>query len=352
MKFELVSFHPAWFAMTLSTAGTGLLGLFDPFESTNIDVLIGQSLTVIATVLLVGSVSIMVLRKLKFPTEFQTDFLHPNFGPLFAAAPATLLVISVSLGELMLRGVLGRDDFENVVMACIFFGALGTFLIGFNFYGNVVKSAELPIASMNGSWFIPVVPLILVPSGLIRLVTADDSLDVWTGLGFISATITSAGLFLFFLLAAIIGYRLLTLPAPVAHSIATWWIWLAPLGVGGLASIATFKLLSSGVNAMGRVETGYEIATFLWGAGVWWLLFASTVIWRARKEMHFHVGYWGFGFPSAAFTALTLQMHEYWNFEVLGDLSVIMATLTFVLWIWLAVLTMSGIRNGKVFQRA
>jgi C4-dicarboxylate transporter/malic acid transport protein len=353
MKFDLKTFHPAWFALTLSTAGTGLMALFDPFDFSTLDLTMGIALTSLAAFLLILIFSLMLVRFRKHPTETRADFFHPNFGPLFAAAPASLLVISVSIGELMRQGFLDREIFEPIAIVLIIIGGIGTLLVGFQFYGNVVNTAEVPVVAMNGSWFIPVVPLILIPSALIRLVIDNsNAYSTWYALGFVSAIITSAALFLFFILAAIIGYRLLTKTAPSAHAIATWWIWLAPLGVGGLATIATYKLLSFGVDANARLETGYEIATFLWGAGIWWLLFASTVIWKSRKEMHFHIGYWGFGFPSAAFTSLTLQMHEHWGFEVLHYLAMVMAALTIGLWIWLSGLTITGIKSGKVFQRA
>ena len=45
----------------------------------------------------------------------------------------------------------------------------------------------------------------------------------------------------------------------------------------------------------------------IWGFSLWWALFALGVIWRTRKTAKFHLGFWGFGFPTAAFGTLSLE---------------------------------------------
>lgn len=355
MDSKLKSMHPAWFASALTSAGIALMLLFDPLPFTNLDSALGTVLTVVTFAILLVTIPLMAVRFIRFRADFIADFQHPNFGPLFAAAPAAILVGSIAIGQMMIQEKLSRGIFEPITLGLIVIGAAGTLTLGLLFFTNILNSSELPIVAMNGSWFIPVVPLILIPNALIRLVAdnqADSALETWSLYAFISLLALGAGLFLFGLLAAIVGYRLLTQPAPPAHAVATWWIWLAPLGVGGLGIIATGSLLTTAVSDLTYFHLAKALATGFWGFGIWWLLLASVMVLKVRKQIHFHLGLWGFGFPSAALTTLTLQISEqYWQLSLLDNLAAVFAIATTLLYFWLVWLTIRSVQTGKAFIR-
>lgn len=355
MESKLKSMHPAWFASALTSAGVALMLLFDPIPATEIDGTLGILLTLLTAAILLTTVPLMFTRFFKYRAEFLADFHHPNFGPLFAAAPAGTLVLSIAVGELMVQEFLPRATFEPITLGLIIAGTLGTVAVGVLFYANILQSSELPLVAMNGSWFIPVVPLILIPNALIRLVAdnqADSALPTWSLYSFFALMGLGAGLFLFGMLSAIVGYRLLTQPAPPAHAVATWWIWLAPLGVGGLGIIATGSLLTHTSSQLTYTLIAKALATGFWGFAIWWLVLASVMVGKVRKQIHFHLGLWGFGFPSAALSTLTIQLSaQYWQYAWLDVLGGGFAVLTTLLYFWLWALTIGAVRSGKAFIR-
>lgn len=354
MDSKLESMHPAWFASGLSSAGVALMLLFDPLQNSSIDQILALAITVLTALLIPTTVGLMVSRFLKYRDAFIADFRHPNFGPLFAAAPAGILVFAIVVGEMMVQELIPTTGFLTLTSALLVIGAIGTLAIGYLFYSHIVDKSDLPLPAMNGSWFIPVVPLILIPNALVRLARLNPTdfpqVQTFTLIGNIAL---GAGLFLFFLLAAIIGYRLLTQPAPVAHAVATWWIWLAPIGVGGLGIIATSKLHYEAQVAQAASSFGAIFSSMFWGFGIWWMMFALLATLRVRKEIHFHLGLWGFGFPLASFTSLTLQFNrEYWVFEFLQNLGSAFALITVVIYFVLLFKTVQAIKTGKAFARA
>jgi len=80
-------------------------------------------------------------------------------------------------------------------------------------------------------------------------------------------------------------------------------------------------------------------------------VFALIVIIRSRSVAHFHLGYWAFGFPTAAFASLSLEVARRHDFAVLSVFGAVVWGALGVLLIWLAVKTVAGIRSGAVFSR-
>ena len=345
---KLAGMHPAWFAALMSTAGTSLAFLLDPFPERDFDEVVGISLLAVAGLAALLLLTAFAFRLWRHADLVRTDLSHPVFGPLTSALPAGVMVLSVAVAQSGVRGIL--DGVAPLAAALLALGLAGTLVLGFLIYLDVVNGAESGAAAMTGTWFIPVVPLVLVPNALIRLVGL-EFIGHSEGVALLAVSIWGAGLFLFVVLAAAVGNRLLTLPPPPAAMAATWWIWLAPAGAGGLGALASADLLA-GSELLETPAILWPIAMVLFGFGLWWLLFAGTLLWRQRAAMHFHLGTWGFGFPSAAFAALVLALGGRLEIAGLQALGSALVSLTLPLWLYLSWRTAQGIRSGKVFKRA
>ncbi len=57
----------------------------------------------------------------------------------------------------------------------------------------------------------------------------------------------------------------------------------------------------------------------MWGFGLWWMIFAINIFISSRKEINFNLGFWGFGFPTAAYASLSLEIGRSWPlFQIEG----------------------------------
>ncbi|HZK58262.1 MAG TPA: hypothetical protein VFC59_00120, partial [Cryobacterium sp.] len=75
------------------------------------------------------------------------------------------------------------------------------------------------------------------------------------------------------------------------------------------------------------------------------------VIFRQRRELHFQITFWGFGFPSAAWVALTTELARHCQLDWLGAAGTILWLLLLAGLIFLSVYTLTRMRTGKIYQR-
>ena len=123
---------------------------------------------------------------------------------------------------------------------------------------------------------------------------------------------------------------------------------MAPLGAGGLGIVTSTRLI--GDESLESVA--YWLAAAVWGFSAWWVIFAAVIILRARAEAKFHVGYWGFGFPTAAFSSLSLEVGRHHGFVWLEWVSVVFWLGLIVLVAWLATRSVSAARRGELSRAA
>lgn len=347
--------HPGWLGVVLGTAGVAVSSLVDPLPGTSVDEWIGVVLTAVAAVALVLVAVPYVLRFVRHRDALLADLAHPGVGAMFGTIPASLLILGVSLGQIAVLGWLPSTT-AYVVLALVAAGVLGALVIGVEFFSRLARAAEVPAAAMTGAWFIPIVVLVLTPSAVARLVVLEPA---WLGTTAVALTaaLWGAGILLFLLLAPVLGWRLLT-TAPVAPGqAATWWIWLAPTGAGGLGAVALGRLAGRLVGgAAGEVlpVAGLLVATVLWGLGSWWALLAGRVLIadaRAHGGLPFHLGSWGFAFPTAAMAALTVGLGQAWDSPFLAVAGGVGWAVALVVWLRLAWQTGRAVRDGSIFQR-
>jgi tellurite resistance protein TehA-like permease len=330
----------------MSIAGAALVSLLDPLPDSTVDHLIGLVLLALS---IITAVTITILYGIKlaaYPRSFMADLRHPGIGSQTAAWPASLLITALATSQGATTGVISSGIALWSVAILAGLGLIGTALVGFVFFSRVIGLEHIPPAAISASWFVPVVPLVLVPSILVRIKHLgspfSDAHLTWLG---VSAWGVGFGLFL--LLGAIIGGRLLLAEPLPPHALPSWWAWLAPLGAGGLGMVSGATLI--GDSAVIAVAEWLILA--VWGFSAWWAVFALIVIIRSRPEAHFHLGYWAFGFPTAAFASLSLEVsrrHDVFALSVFGA-SVWVAL--GVLLVWLTAKTVRGVRSGALFER-
>ncbi len=343
---RIATLHPAWGALAMSVAGASMVSLLDPLPGSQLDDTIGLVFLALSG-LTALTITVLYGIKLVWHTDsFLADLRHPGMGSQTAAWPASLLITALATSQAATSGVLSPGLALWPAMVVGGLGLVGTALIGFAFFARVIGLEQIPPAAISASWFVPVVPLVLVPSISVRLKNLDsplpDALLTWLGVA-----AWGIGFGLFMLLAAIIGGRLLLAEPLPPHALPSWWAWLAPLGAGGLGMVSGATLIGDTAS----IAVAEWLILAVWGFSAWWAVFALIVIIRSRAAAHFHLGYWAFGFPTAAFASLSLEVARRHDFAALSVFGAILWLSLGVLLVWLTGKTVRGVRSGAVFQR-
>jgi tellurite resistance protein TehA-like permease len=334
----------------MTLGGFALVSLLDPWPGSDVDDVIGAVLLGLAVLAAIATSIVFIVRVIAHREHFTSDLANPAVGAMTAAWPASLLIAALAVLQAGVVGLISAPVSLWAAAVLAVPGLVGTLIVGVAFYTRVIGSSEVPVQAISGNWFVPVVPLVLVPSIIVRGEVLGAHADA-ASLAFAGTVAWGIGFGLFLLLAAIIGGRLITAAAPAPHAAPTWWVWLAPIGAGGLGAIAISRMDAVAAAWPDVTHAATLFSTLLWGFGVWWLVFASIVVFRQRRELRFGVTFWGFGFPSAALIALTVELARQWQLAWLG----LAATAA-----WLAALvglaaltgyTLAHVRGGRIFSR-
>jgi len=347
---RLETFHPAWGALLMAVSGTALVSLRDPVPWSTVDDAFGLVLLALGALAGVIITAVYLARFVRYRAAFLADLANPGLGAMIASLPAGLLIFSLATLQAGTAGILDPTFALTIGLVAAIPGLLGTVVAGFAFYAEVIGNREVPTAAVTGSWFIPVVPLVLLPSILFRAVALGlpGEVSLWA---FIAIVGWGTGFALFLLLAPTLGERLIVSAPPTAHQAPSWFAWLAPLGAGGLGVLAGARLVEEATPIPGLVGGAGLLMTVLWGFSVWWLVFALGILLRARRELRFHVGWWGFGFPAAAFVAVTDEVAGVWEFDWLDAAIPVLWVLLLAVFALLAFLTVRARVRGTVWQR-
>lgn len=354
-KTFIEKFHPGWPGVPLGTAGVAIATLFDPLPGSSFDTQLGTGLVALALLSLLPILLISTIRLLKHKKAFLEDLANPGMGALFGTLPAAMLVIALDLAQLGIEGYVPKDFAAYLAVVLALTGILLALGIGFAFFSRVINHAEIPVAAISGAWFIPVVVLVLAPSTFIRTQRLLESISL--NIVFVlSVALWGAGFFLFIFLAGVVAWRLITTPTPPAHMAATWFIWLAPFSAGALGLIAIFRWSAEIFSLTGSsLDQANALAMItglsLWGIGTWWLAFAIFQVMRMRRELHFHIGSWGFSFPLAAYTALTLELGRMTELNVISNYASLVWIALGGIWFILIQKTILGVFSRSIFSR-
>lgn len=352
---RISQFHPGWTATSLGTAGVAVATLFNPISVSKIDNQLGILFTAIATLLLAAILPVNIVRFVRHRDEMAKDLANPGLGAMFGTIPAALIVTSLAIAQLGVDEVLPAKAAGWIAFTMAALGVALALTLGVLFFTRIVQKTEFPVAAISGAWFIPIVVLVLTPSVFIRTERLLDQVSL--NLTYIaSMALWGAGFVLFIFLGSVVAWRLITTPAPPAHMAASWFIWLAPASAGALGYIAILRWSSQIYSATGSLEQILDLfavifAVTLWGFATWWLGFAGWQILLVRREMGIHIGSWGFSFPFAAYTALSLEIGRMTENQALSVFATISWIALIGLWLRLSYGTLKEIRSGAIYQR-
>lgn len=168
---------------------------------------------------------------------------------------------------------------------------------------NIIN--KITIEDINPGWFMPPVSLIVVPIAGAKLIPYWPH-SLQKSLLILNYASWGSGFFLFMLIAAICIYRFFVAPPLPGSLIPTIWIYLGPIGAGG---ISLLNLGSVSAPFLGSPVTPILnlFGLLYWSFGCWWLITASviTIIYILKKNLPYTLSWWAFTFPLGAYTCAT-----------------------------------------------
>lgn len=270
----------------------------------------------IATLLFVINAIMLLYRLFNFTAGVKQDFNHPVKMNFFGAISISLLLLATLYYELH----------EGLSFYVWIFGAVFQFLLTLITLSALIWERKYDLAHFNPAWFIPIVGNIVVPLA---------------GVYHTSITINwiffSIGVVFSIIYFTIFMNRIFFQPAPPQQLMPTFFILLAPPGIGFVSYI---KL------------TGHiDVFAYIMYGLAFYLGFLLLYQWRRFFTLPFFVSWWAYLFPSAAVTNATFFIYEFTKEELFKGIFMIQIVGLLLLMIYLFYRTLKVTISGALFLK-
>lgn len=304
---------------------------------------------VLVVALLMGVVvlGLTVARWIRFTAEARADLRHPVKGGMTATAAGALLTLGVGIGRVG-PGFLPEPVILPTVTVLVVLGSSLALLIGWEFLAEVFTSRDAALAQMSGAWFVPPVVTIVTPLALLPIIAAEPVLA--TDLIAVGWAFLGMGGVLYVVVTATLFMRSISHPLPPAGLAPTLFIGMGPAGLLALDMVRLSQAsVQAGIAEPSLVSATLPVATMMWGFGLWWMASALIVLRRGYVTLPFSLSWWGFTFPLAAWTIATIALARTWDSGLLGLIGWVATVALTVLWGYVVVRTLVGIRSGSIW---
>jgi C4-dicarboxylate transporter/malic acid transport protein len=352
---ELVrQFTPNWFAVTMGTGIVFSLLLAVPFKFA------GQyefarllwALDCVAYVIFTG---LFVARFVAFPETIRPLLDHPVQSMFFGAIPMGL--IPIVNGLMTFGGPLFGPVASQIAFALWCLDAVVAVAVACVIPYRMFTSQNHSTEKMTAVWLLPVVgPEVTASSaGVLAPHMPHAIAQVLVGLGY---TLWAVSVPLAFSILTIVIIRMALHKLPHRDMGPSSWLTLGPIGTGSLgllvlgqaapAAFANTQLAE--VAAIARA-LGVIGGLMLWGAGVWWLILATSFTVRYFREgMTFNMGWWAFTFPIGVFATASLVLYHVTGFALFEMVGIALSVATAAFWVVVATNTTQDILRGSAFH--
>lgn len=252
-------------------------------------------LTLILLLLFLFFSGLMLAKIAKYPSVVKAELQNPLPGNFYALQPISAVILSILCMNILPHGV----DIALLAYGAIVIFALSVYL-PYHFFSNV----NISFPQLHGGWFITPVATILVTDAILLYPLSEATITI-------SLLFFGVGSILFLLVLSVLFFRLLSHDLPPSELAPTNYIMLAPIGI-----LIVDIMQISGI--VGRF-LGSDLTTIavilgigLWGFGLWSALVNLLMIARyVRNGLRFHIGWWSYVFPTAAFTLASLELSSH-----------------------------------------
>lgn len=308
-------FPIALFASVMGVSGLAmsLRMIENVYEVTNVA---SNVMMIIASLMFLVNITMFFYRFINYRGDVKVDFNHPVRMNFFAA-------ISISM---LLLGTLFYDVNNGLSFVVWLLGTILQFTLTLAILSKLIWKHEFKLGQFNPAWFIPIVGNIVVP--LAGVYHAPDWFN-WT--------FFSVGVVFSIIYFTIFMNRIFFQPAPPVKLMPTFFILLAPPGIG----FVSYVKLTGQIDIFAYIMFG--LAFYLG------LLFLYQI--RRFLSIPFFISWWAFLFPSAAVTNATIYLHNYIGGTTLSIIYHLQVAGLIVLTIYLFAKTIGLVSKGKLCMK-
>lgn len=249
-------------------------------------------LTVLLVALFSLFTAILLMKAIKYPQIVKLELQHPLPGNFYALQPISAVIISI----LCMNLIPYRIDLGLLIYGAAMIFALSVYL-PYHFFSDM----KVSLSQLHGGWFITPVATILVTDAVLLYPINEVNI-------FVSLLFFGIGSMLFLLILTVLFFRLLSHDLPPVELAPTNYIMLAPIGI---LVVDVFQMSAHIGQFYGADLTtiALMLSVALWGFGLWAAIVNLLMIAKyVRNGMKFHIGWWSYVFPTAAFTLATVDI--------------------------------------------
>ena len=287
-SLEAKRFPIAAFGSILGTGGVALASLaYSPGFA--------LLLTYLLTALFVLFTAILAVKAVKHTDVVRAELRHPLPGNFYALQPISAVILAILYRRLSPSPV----DTALLVYGGALILVLSVYL-PYHFFSNM----NIEFSQLHGGWFITPVATILVTNAILLYPPSELSLVI-------SLFYFGVGSMLFLLVLGVLFFRLLSHALPPVELAPTNYIMLAPIGI---LIVDVLQISNSAGALLGTSLTSLAtlVGAGLWGFGAWAVLVNLLLLRRyVRGGFPFHLGWWSYVFPTAAFALGTFSLSRY-----------------------------------------
>ncbi len=285
---EIKNFPITSFGVILGTGGVALASqLFVPPLTT--------LLTYFLSALFALFTALLAAKAIRYPATVKAELQHPLPGNFYALQPISAVILAILYRKLFPSPI----DVGLLVYGGALILVLSVYL-PYHFFSNM----NVEFSQLHGGWFITPVATILVTNAILLYPVSELGLAV-------SLLYLGIGTMLFLLVLSVLFFRLLSHSLPPIELAPTNYILLAPIGIL-IVDVLQVSNASAAFLGMNLTPIATLVGASLWGFGIWAVLVNLLLLRRyARTGFPFHIGWWSYVFPTAAFTLGTISLSKY-----------------------------------------
>ncbi|ULJ75800.1 TDT family transporter [Rhizobium gallicum] len=347
-------FTPNWFATTM---GTGILSIgLAQIPSQPLLFLVGQALWLFNILIFSLCCALYLTRWMFYPHEAAKIFQHPVASMFFGCIPMGLATI---INGFLIYGPshLGGHLTTLIAISLWWFDVALSVVCGLVVPFMMFTRQSHTIETMTAVWLLPIVAceVASVSGGLLlpHIDVSTAELAVMT----VSCVLWACSVPLAMSILVILFLRLVLHKLPHVGMAATSWLALGPIGTGALSLFVMSQNAPEvlAANGLGSMATAIAGASFLgglllWGYGTWWLAIALMITLRYLKDgIPYNIGWWGYTFPLGVYAVATARLAAIVPLAPLGWMASILVGALALVWIIVALRTLSGIADRSLF---
>ncbi len=238
---------------------------------------------------------LFLVRIVLHPSVVMTELRHPLPGNFYALQPISAVILAILCSHVLPAAV----DIGLLVYGASLIFALAVYL-PYHFFSNI----NIEFSQLHGGWFITPVATILVTNAVLLYPVSEITM-------IIALLFFGIGAMLFLLILSSLFFRLISHTLPPVELAPTNYILLAPIGIL-IVDILQISKSAATLFGVNLIPIGVLGGMILWGFGIWAIGVNLLLLGKyLRLGFRFHIGWWSYVFPTAAFTLGTISLSDF-----------------------------------------